>query len=115
VTETCSHAVLSRFLESIAQSAARQRITLSDNIRRDFFLFRHQLLKLSLGKTWAIPSSTIDLCLEQVISMRSLLLSTFLVAILASPTLAQKQPEFPRAVNLAPEFQKLDLPVREQG
>jgi hypothetical protein len=47
--------------------------------------------------------------------MRSPLLSTFLIAIFAAPALAQKQPEFPRAANLAPEFQKLDLPARAQG
>jgi|ERR1700722_14185990 hypothetical protein len=47
--------------------------------------------------------------------MRSLLIPAFLSTVLSSPTLEQRQQELPRAVNLAPEFQKLDLPAREQG
>ena len=47
--------------------------------------------------------------------MRSFIPSVILATVLSSTALAQKQPELPRAANLAPEFQKLDLPAREQG
>jgi hypothetical protein len=47
--------------------------------------------------------------------MRFSILSVFIAAIAATPALAQKQSELPRAINLAPEFEKLDLHVRTQG
>src|SRR5580692_10409784 len=47
--------------------------------------------------------------------MRTLFLSAFLAVIGPSLAVAQKQPELPRSANLAPEFQKLELPARSQG
>jgi len=47
--------------------------------------------------------------------MRSFLLAVFVTAFVLPSLMAQKSSELPKSVNLAPEFQKLGLPAREQG